>query len=213
MWRRAVFRPWISSAGVYGSNWRFKGEFDKDVGGILVTRFATTSPLVHGMVGGRKSELDTTSSGGGFMNSKDAMRAACVERGVKDVAESLGLSSSALYNQINDDSRGDVLERFAEFSNACGNDVAIEWACAELNGFFVRNPAVEVRRGDVDGSRSVPDALHEFGDVIREIGVALEDGKVTVEEEERIRLEWDRLKILLETFVLSCEMGFLDGKD
>jgi len=145
------------------------------------------------------------------MDSKEAMRAACAERGIKEVAESLGVSSSALYNQINDDARGDILEKFVEFANACGNDVAIEWACAELNGFFVKNPEVTVRRGEFDGHRGVPDALKEFGDVIREIGSALEDGKVTADEAERIRGEWDRLKILLEAFVLSCEMGFLDG--
>ncbi len=144
------------------------------------------------------------------MTSKDAMKAACAECGVKAVAEYLGVSPSALYNQMNDESRVDILARFVEFVSACGNDIAVEWACAELNGIFVKNPDVLVERGDADVAGSVPEALREFGDVIGEIGAALEDGRVTPQEAERIRCEWDSLKILLEKFVLSCEMGFLD---
>ncbi|MCK5845661.1 MAG: hypothetical protein KAG97_13190, partial [Victivallales bacterium] len=56
----------------------------------------------------------------------------------------------------------------------------------------------------------VPEALKEFGDVIKVIGSALSDGCVTRKEAEIIRREWDELKMLLETYVLSCEMGKLE---
>ena len=142
------------------------------------------------------------------MNSKEAMREACEELGIKAVADALEISPSAIYNQINDETKKDILGRFVDFVNACGNDVAIQWACGELNGFFVPNPETRVaERIDPD---CVPEALKEFGDVIKVIGDAMRDGKVTRKEAEGIRREWDELKVLLETYVLSCEMGMLE---
>jgi hypothetical protein len=41
-----------------------------------------------------------------MMDSKEAMKLACKQVGVKNVAESLELSPSALYNQMNE-SKGD----------------------------------------------------------------------------------------------------------
>jgi hypothetical protein len=143
-----------------------------------------------------------------FMNSKEAMRKACEEMGIKSVADALNISPSAIYNQINDEDKKDILGKFVDFVNACGNDVAINWACGELNGFFVRNPDTRVPE-DIDPN-CVPEALKEFGDVIKEIGGALSDGRVTRKEAEAIRREWDELKVLLETYVLSCEMGKLE---
>ena len=142
------------------------------------------------------------------MNSKEAMREACDESGIKAVADVLGISSSAIYNQINDPDKSDILGKFVEFVNATGNDVAINWACAELNGFFVKNPETQVPES-MDPN-CVPEALKEFGDVIKVIGTALSDGRVTRKEAESIRREWDELKMLLETYVLSCEMGKMD---
>lgn len=142
------------------------------------------------------------------MNSKEAMRKACEESGIKAVADALGISSSAIYNQINDPNKSDILGKFVDFVNACGNDVAITWACGELDGLFIRNPDSRVSE-NVDPN-CVPDALKEFGDVIKEIGSALDDGKVSRKEAESIRREWDELKVLLESYVLSCEMGMLE---
>lgn len=142
------------------------------------------------------------------MNSKEAMRKACEESGIKAVADALGMSSSAIYNQINDPNKSDILGKFVDFVNACGNDVPITWACGELDGLFIRNPDSRVSE-HVDPN-CVPDALKEFGDLIKEIGSALDDGKVSRKEAESIRREWDELKVLLESYVLSCEMGMLE---
>ena len=142
------------------------------------------------------------------MNSKDAMREACEEMGIKAVADALDISPSAIYNQINDNEKKDILGKFVDFVNACGNDIAINWACGELNGFYIKNPETRVPE-NVDPD-CVPEALKEFGDVIKVIGSALSDGCVTRKEAEIIRREWDELKMLLETYVLSCEMGKLE---
>lgn len=146
------------------------------------------------------------------MNSKQALKLSCQDRGVKDIAECLSISPTAIYNQINDPDKNDILNKFVDFVNACGNDIPIQWAAAELNGIFLKNPDIEAKKDEINQTY-VPEALQNFGNVIKEIGQAMEDGKVTLEEAEKIRKEWDKLKILLETFVLACEFGFLDEKE
>jgi len=146
------------------------------------------------------------------MNSKEALKSACHERGIKEISENLKISPTAIYNQINDPDKNDILNKFVDFVNACGNDSPIQWAASELNGIFLRNPDILAKKEEISQTY-VPEALQEFGNVIKEIGEALEDGKVTLKEAEKIRAEWDKLKILLETFVLACEFGFLDKND
>jgi DNA-binding Lrp family transcriptional regulator len=147
------------------------------------------------------------------MNSKEAMKKACAERGIKEIAECLKLSPTAIYNQINDPDKNDILSKFVDFVNACGNDVAVRWVCEELNGIFVKNPDVVVTGHDSMKPPYVPDALREFSEVIREISKAMEDERITKEEAAGIRREWDELKAVLERFVLACEFGYMDGKD
>jgi len=96
-----------------------------------------------------------------------------------------------------------------DFVDATGSDLGVEWACEELGGCFVRNPEVSVTRGKRAGDY-VSTTVKEFGDVLKEIGESLGDGRVTKEEAARIRKEWEGLKRLLEAFVLSCECGFHD---
>ena len=142
------------------------------------------------------------------MDSKEAMRQACKKVGVKNVAELLGVSPTAIYNQINDPDKHDILERFVDFANACESDIPIQWACEQLNGTFIPNREVKV---DMNSYRScVSDALREFGEVISEIGRAMEDGVVTAEEARSIRKEWEDLKRVLESFVLAGEFGYID---
>lgn len=146
------------------------------------------------------------------MNSKEALKKACKERGVKEIAQSLRLSPTAIYNQINDPEKNDILSKFVDFVNACGNDIPVEWVCEELNGIFVKNPNI-VAESDYMKPPYVPEALKEFSDVILEIGNAMEDDSITPEEAVKIRKEWDELKIVLERFVLACEFGYIHKKD
>jgi len=146
------------------------------------------------------------------MTSKEAMKLACKERGVKEIAETMKLSPTAIYNQINDSSKNDLLNKFVDFANACDNNIPIQWACEELNGVFIENPDVRAHKERLANSY-IPNTIKEFGDVITEIGIALEDGRITRKEAERIRKEWEELKILLETFVLACEFGYLEKND
>ncbi|MDD3117599.1 MAG: hypothetical protein PHQ27_00320 [Victivallales bacterium] len=141
------------------------------------------------------------------MDSKTAMRQACEQAGVKNVAAALNVSQTALYNQINDKNRSDPLQRFVDFVNACGDDMPLHWACEECNGVFIRNPDIRVDP-DTSVNQSISDSLKKFSDVIREISVAISDQHITPDEAESIRQEWEGLKTLMEAFVLSCEFGY-----
>ncbi len=144
------------------------------------------------------------------MDSKEAMKQSCQKVGVKTIAEALGLSATAIYNQINDDSKNDILQRFVDFTTACEDDTPIRWASEELNGVFIKNPDLTVNKDDIMRN-CVSNSLKEFSDVIKEIGEALQDKKVTSDEAQKIRKEWEELKVLLETFVLACEFGYIDS--
>jgi hypothetical protein len=95
------------------------------------------------------------------MNSKEAMKIACQKIGVKVVAESLGLSPTAIYNQINDESKNDILQKFVDFVSACEDDTPIQWACEELNGIFVKNPEISVKQKNLMRD-CVSNSLKEF---------------------------------------------------
>jgi len=143
------------------------------------------------------------------MNSKEALKKSCEERGVKEIAESLKISSTAIYNQINDPDKNDILNKFVDFVNACGNDIPIKWVCEQLNGIYIKNPNV-VAKHDSMTPPYVPEALREFSEVIRAISDAMDDETITIEEAETIRKEWEELKVVLERFVLACELGYMD---
>ena len=142
-----------------------------------------------------------------IMDSKTAMRQACERAGIKNVAAALNVSQTALYNQINDPNRSDLLQRFVDFVNACGDDMPLHWVCEECNGVFIKNPDIRVDPG-TSANKSISDSLKKFGDVIREISTAIADQHITMDEAERIRKEWEDLKMLMESFVLSCEFGY-----
>jgi hypothetical protein len=142
------------------------------------------------------------------MTSGEAMKAACEQVGVKEVATTLGVSPTWIYNQVNDPEKKDLFQRFVEFSEACGNDIPLQWVCEQFNGYFVKNPEIRVKNEKID-EKIVSGAVKEFGDVLQEVGKAMHDGSVSKSEASKIRSEWEDLKRLLESFVLACEFGYV----
>ena len=78
------------------------------------------------------------------------------------------MSPTAIYNQINDLNKNDILNKFVDFVNACENDIPIQWAAAELNGIFLKNPDIRSQKKNVRQTY-IPEALQELGNVIKEI--------------------------------------------
>lgn len=139
------------------------------------------------------------------LTSKEILKRACDERGVKSVADEMGLSSSWLYNQINDPDRGDIIEKISLLSKATGNAKLLHWLCQQQNGYFVEHKVL-AKTDSASINMHLSEVLKEFSDVMREIGDAFADGKVTYQEARRIRNEWEEVKSLLESFVIACEL-------
>lgn len=138
------------------------------------------------------------------MDSREIMIKACKELGTKHVASEMGVSTSVLYNQMNDPNRTDLLKRFVDFCEASESDAPIKWACEKLNGVFVPNRDVSVEELEAVTTTYVSRSVKEFGDVITVMGEAIHDGVITESEALTIKKEWEELKALLESFVHVC---------
>lgn len=141
------------------------------------------------------------------MDSKEAMKKAVKQTGVKEVAASMNMSASTLYNQMNDEDKTDILQRFTDFATLCSNDIAIQWACEQLGGTFVPNIKTQPDK-ELCARDCISRSLQEFADVMKAIGSAIADDSISKAEAADIRKEWEEVKSLLEGFVFACELGY-----
>jgi len=140
------------------------------------------------------------------MKSHEIIKAAVEKLGAKHVASELGVSLSLLYkwSEPTDESgAANPLDRVAELVRATDDDRPITWLCQGREGIFVKNPPKQ--SGPVDVLRETQRILKEFSDVLSAVSTAWEDSKLTQQEAEKIRHEWDELKAVAETFVMTCE--------
>lgn len=154
------------------------------------------------------------------MESYEVLQEAIAAVGAKEVAATLGLSTSIVYKwgeppQEDEDERQsgarNPLDRLLSIYKATGQRSIIDWMCGQAGGFFVTNP--ERLTGDVDSDAvtNMQQLMSEFTDVLAEVSGALEDGEGIDEKEARhIRKEWEELKSLGEAFVAACEKGVFE---
>ena len=61
--------------------------------------------------------------------------------------------------------------------------------------------------------RSTQAILKEFSEVLNAVSTSFDDdGKIDEQEAQRIRDEWENLKEVTESFVVSCEHGVYGGQ-
>lgn len=140
------------------------------------------------------------------MKSHEAIKAAIEDVGAKQIASELGVSLSLLYkwSEAADESgTQNPLDRTAQLIKATKNSVALDWLCHQSHGVFVKNPARTDTKVDV--LMETQRILKEFSDVLQAVSSAWQDHRVSPDEATLIRKEWDELKSIAETFVLSCE--------
>ena len=147
------------------------------------------------------------------MDSYEVLKKSVGDLGAKSVAADLGLSTSLIYKWCQpaqaDDASGadnplDRLNRMYELTQDTG---PIAWLCQQADGYFVPN-------GKSQQDEAVP-LLHmtrrivrEFSDLLDVLTESIEnDGKIDLDEAEKIRVEWEELKSVTEGFVTSCEKG------
>lgn len=147
------------------------------------------------------------------MNSHEVLKKSVSDLGVKSVASDLGLSTSLIYKWCQPSSHDEAsgaenpLDRLAKVYELTGDAGPVKWLCQKADGYFVPNAPTE----EVD---AVP-LLHmtrrivrEFSDLLDVLTESIEnDGKIDLEEADKIRVEWEQLKSSAESFVGSCEKG------
>jgi len=150
------------------------------------------------------------------MNSHEVLKKSVSDLGVKSVASDLGLSTSLIYKWCqptdSEDASGadNPLDRLARVHELTGDTGPVRWLCQHADGYFVPNAPLQ----EVD---AIP-LLHmtrrivrEFSDLLDALTESIEnDGKIDLQEADKIRVEWEQLKSSAESFVSSCEKGVYD---
>lgn len=140
------------------------------------------------------------------MKSHDVIKEMFDRLGAKHVAAELGVSLSLLYKWSEPEGESGAanpLDRVAELARVTDDDRAVQWLARQRGGVFVKNPARTVDKVDV--FKETQRILKEFADVLQAVSSAWDDARLTAEEIDRIRHEWDELKSIGESFVLACE--------
>lgn len=140
------------------------------------------------------------------MKSHEVIKEMFDRLGAKHVAAELGVSLSLLYKWSEPEGESGAanpLDRVAELARVTDDDRAVQWLARQRGGVFVKNPTRVMDKVDV--FRETQRILKEFADVLQAVSSAWDDSRLTADEIERIRLEWDELKSIGETFVMACE--------
>ncbi|MEE9367359.1 MAG: phage regulatory CII family protein [Pontiella sp.] len=150
------------------------------------------------------------------MNSHEVLKKSVSDLGVKSVASDLGLSTSLIYKWCqpsdaeNASGADNPLDRLAKVHELTGDTGPVRWLCQQADGYFVPNAPLQ----DIE---AIP-LLHMTRRIVREFSDLLDvltesidnDGKIDLQEAEKIRKEWEALKSSAESFVSSCERGSYD---
>ena len=153
-----------------------------------------------------------------LMESYEILKAAMAQRGIKAIANEIGLSESLLYKwsqepgETGDTDKSGVknpLDRAIELYTLTNDPKIIHWVCERAGGFFVRNPQA-VPHDDVDAAvfHATQDMIRAFSELLNQVSDAIDNGDgVDDKEAKHIRREWEDLKRIAETFTVTCEKG------
>jgi len=150
------------------------------------------------------------------MESHDVLKQAIDRIGVKAVASELRVSPALVYKWCeaagsdDPDASGtrNPLDRIREIVRLTDDEQIVAWLCQQAGGFFVHNAPVKTRKYDADLLESTQKLVRQFSELLGEISQSVsDDGQITANEAGRIRQDWERLKTLVETFVVACEKG------
>src|SRR5208283_3295049 len=86
------------------------------------------------------------------------------------------------------------------------NPRLVQWICERAGGFYILNPKVNKPHP----SYLIPatnEIVQEFADLLAVVAAAAHDNQITQKESQQIRVRWEELKSVTETFVVCCEEG------
>lgn len=152
------------------------------------------------------------------MKSYEVIRQAVEEQGVKAVAAALKISPALVYKwceppaeHADPDQSGakNPLDRVRELYHKTRDIHLVRWLCNQAGGFYVANPAPELRKSrDQSIFSETRTMVGEFSDLLHAVTESVEnDSKIDLTEADNIRQKWEDLKACVEHFVAGCERG------
>lgn len=155
------------------------------------------------------------------MQSYEVLREATDKVGVKALAAKLRVSPALIYKWCEPPDSGDPdasgtrnpLDRLREIVQLTSHVPVVNWLCHQAGGFFVHNPQAVSKDIDSDLLQSTQHMVQAFSELLNEVSASVaNDGAIAANEAERIRQDWERLKITAESFVVACERGVYRNK-
>jgi hypothetical protein len=146
------------------------------------------------------------------MQSHEILREVFQKCSPKQVAADLGLSLSMIYKWAEpaDNATGsgstNPLDRIDALLRCTDDRRLVQWICQRAGGFFILNP----KTNKPHPSFLIPatnEIVQEFADLLAVIASAAADNQVTLKEAQQIRVRWEELKSVTESFVACCEDG------
>jgi len=138
------------------------------------------------------------------MNAKEALNIARAVSGrtYAEIADDMGIGTETVRRYHTDPSYNPPLPRISELNRAYRNDILIQWLARKCGGVFVR---IEEIHSPADLQKEVSLLTKEFSDVLKVHAEAIEDGKLTDEELEKIHKEAEELLIKAAEVVFAVK--------
>jgi hypothetical protein len=137
------------------------------------------------------------------------------------VAAELNVSQSLVYKWCQESQKPDAwlssgasnpLDRVKKIYELTGDQDLILWICQLGKGYFVKNPNEPV---NIDSCimNNIHQLIKEFSETLDAISRSYgEEKRISCDEAQCIRKEWEDLKRIGESFVLACESGRFDKR-
>jgi hypothetical protein len=146
------------------------------------------------------------------MQSHEILREVFQKCSPKQVAADLGLSLSMIYKWAEpaDNATGsgstNPLDRIDALLRCTDDRRLVQWICQRAGGFFILNPKTNKPHPAflIPATNGI---VQEFADLLAVIASAAADNQVTLKEAQQIRVRWEELKSVTESFVACCEEG------
>ena len=144
------------------------------------------------------------------MQSHEVLREVLQSTSAKQIASNLNLSLSLVYKwtepPVEESSGSNPLDRVDQLVKATNDLRMIHWLCQRAGGFFIKNPTTHHAHPDflIPATNGI---VQEFADLLAVIATSAADNMINDSEAKKIRLRWEQLKSVTETFVACCEDG------
>lgn len=156
-----------------------------------------------------------------MQKSHEVLKKAITQCGAKSVATDMGLSQSMIYKWCQPsgepDSSGadNPLDRLLDVCRLTGDNSMIDWLCQQTGSFRVENlpvkPEVDIEQSVLKNTQVI---LKGFSEVLEAVTESYANGqRIDLQESERIRREWEKMKSVAEQFVCACEKGVFNRND